>query len=772
MQEVLPGEASQPAEGQEQDALPGLRLTPTRLALPLTLLIAGLSGALLSLSLPPADLGWIAFLAPAPLLWLVRTARPRQGLLLGFVFGITYFGAVLYWILLFGELGWTALVVASAAYVAVFGLLAPALWRPAHPVWSSLGLAALWTILEWARERWPLGGFSWGQLGSSQVGDAALLRLASVAGVWGLSFVVILVAALLLLAIERVRRRPPVAAAYVGACLVLVLAPGLIPVLAPDGRSVDIAAIQVDVRRAASQDPVQEDRAVTMMNARLHETLRTDPPDLAIWGEGALDPGSMTDPVTLAGVEDAIASVGAPTLAGAVTVDPGGDQRTEVLVFDGRGRIVDRYAKVHLVPFGEYVPWRRSLDWISAIDQIPVDRVPGERIHTLRAPGLPPFGAPICYENSFPELERTFVRRGASFLVLTTNNASYDMTAASRQHLLMTRLRAVETGRWIAHAAVSGISAVVDPWGRVVAERGLFVPGITRATMQASGRETLYVRLGDWVPLLSLVLVLGVFLLPRDRRAAGAPPSPLPERPRALVVLPTYNERETIGSVLTGLLTLPHGVEILVVDDASPDGTAGVVRTLASTEPRVHLLEREGKGGLASAYVDGFRFALAQGCDLVVEMDSDLSHLPEELPRLLDAAASHDLVIGSRYIRGGSVGNWSRARVALSRGGNTYTRLMLGLPVHDATSGFRVYRRALIEEIVRRPPTSGGYGFQIELAYRAWLAGHDVAEVPITFREREHGHSKISRRIVVEALWLVTVWGIRARLHPSGLVSP
>jgi dolichol-phosphate mannosyltransferase len=168
--------------------------------------------------------------------------------------------------------------------------------------------------------------------------------------------------------------------------------------------------------------------------------------------------------------------------------------------------------------------------------------------------------------------------------------------------------------------------------------------------------------------------------------------------------------------------------------------------------------------GLASAYQVGFRRAVEEGYDLVVEMDSDLSHRPDELPRLLAAARDHDVVVGSRYVPGGSVTDWSRGRVALSRAGNAYARFCLGIPVRDATSGFRVYRREAIERITARPVTSDGYGFQIELVHRAWQDGLSVGEAPITFRERAHGRSKISRRIVAEALWRVTVWGVRARL--------
>jgi dolichol-phosphate mannosyltransferase len=183
-------------------------------------------------------------------------------------------------------------------------------------------------------------------------------------------------------------------------------------------------------------------------------------------------------------------------------------------------------------------------------------------------------------------------------------------------------------------------------------------------------------------------------------------------------------------------------------------------------------VERPAKAGLAGAYREGFARALEEGYDLVVEMDADLSHDPAELPGLLSAAQGFHLVVGSRYVPGGSVTNWSRARLALSRAGNAYARRWLGLPLHDATSGFRVFRRELLAHLAADPIRSEGYGFQIELVLRASDAGYALGEVPITFRERQHGRSKISRRIVFEALWLVTVWGARMRLGAPPVPSP
>jgi apolipoprotein N-acyltransferase len=729
-----------------------------------------LSGLLLSLALPPANLGWLAFLAPIPLLWLVREVRPWRGALLGLAFGVAYFGAVLYWIWQFGQLAWGALTLACAAYLGVFGLLAPAVWRWDRPIRSVAGLAALWTVQEWLRGMWPVGGFGWGQLGSTQTGNPFLIRLASVTGVWGVSFTVVLVAGLLMLAVERARSRPTAAAVLAGIALVLSVSPGLIPIPRADGQTLDVAAVQVDVRRARDLPPVQEDQRVAEMNVALHRRLAADPPDLAVWGESALDPGASATNVR-SQVTEAIRDVGVPTLAGAVVKGPDGAFHNEGLLFGGDGRLIGEYRKVHLVPFGEYVPFRDELSWISALQQIPYDETPGERIHPLRFDGIT-FGDVICFENSFPSIDRSLIAQGAGFLVVQTNNASYGFTAASRQHLLMSQLRAVENGRWVVHAAVSGISAFIDPDGRVVAETGLFEPAILRHRIQVSIGRTLYTRFGDWVPWASLVLSAGLLFARRGRRRPGRPVEPLPERPRTLVILPTYDERATIEAVIRGLLALADAVDVLVVDDSSPDGTAEVVRAIAAGESRVRLEERPAKAGLAGAYREGFARALDEGYDLVVEMDADLSHDPAELPSLLSAAHGFDLVVGSRYIPGGSVTNWSHTRLALSRAGNAYARRWLGLPLHDATSGFRVFRRDLLAHLAADPIRSEGYGFQIELVLRASEADYALGEAPITFRERQHGRSKISRRIVIEALWLVTVWGARMRLGAPSLPSP
>jgi dolichol-phosphate mannosyltransferase len=239
---------------------------------------------------------------------------------------------------------------------------------------------------------------------------------------------------------------------------------------------------------------------------------------------------------------------------------------------------------------------------------------------------------------------------------------------------------------------------------------------------------------------------------------------------KALVVIPTYNEAESVVEVLDQVLAVDSRVDVLVVDDGSPDGTAKLVLARGEGEPRIQLLERSRKAGLGAAYRAGFGWGLERGYDAFVEMDADLSHPPDRLPALLDGLTEADLVIGSRYVPGGRTVNWSRLREAISRGGNTYVRLALRLPVHDCTAGYRAYRREVLEALAVEAVQSNGYCFQVEMAHRTWQEGFRVLEVPITFTERASGVSKMSRQIVAEALLRVTQWALtggrrRARSH-------
>jgi dolichol-phosphate mannosyltransferase len=232
---------------------------------------------------------------------------------------------------------------------------------------------------------------------------------------------------------------------------------------------------------------------------------------------------------------------------------------------------------------------------------------------------------------------------------------------------------------------------------------------------------------------------------------------------RATVCLPTYNERENLGPMVSALLErLGPNDRVLVIDDGSPDGTGELADKLAAEHARVSVLHRARKEGLGPAYLAGFGRALGDGAELVLEMDCDFSHDPDDVPRLIRAAGHADLVLGSRYVPGGRIGNWGLGRRIVSRGGCLYAQVLLGVPIRDLTGGFKCFRRSVLETIDLAAVSAQGYAFQIETTYRALRAGFRVVEVPISFVDREAGHSKMSRTIVLEAVWRVPVLRAKA----------
>ena len=233
---------------------------------------------------------------------------------------------------------------------------------------------------------------------------------------------------------------------------------------------------------------------------------------------------------------------------------------------------------------------------------------------------------------------------------------------------------------------------------------------------------------------------------------------------RIVVIIPTFNECESLAAIVARVRTSVPEADILVIDDNSPDGTGDIADGLAADDSNLHVMHRLGKEGLGTAYLAGFSWALQNDYAVVVEMDADGSHQPEQLPRLLTALRGADLVLGSRWIAGGGTENWSKSREILSRGGNFYTRTMLGVPLRDATGGYRAFRADTLRKLDLHNVASQGYCFQVDLAWRAVQRGLIVTEVPITFVERAVGTSKMSQRIVVEALWRVTVWGFDDRV--------
>ncbi len=244
---------------------------------------------------------------------------------------------------------------------------------------------------------------------------------------------------------------------------------------------------------------------------------------------------------------------------------------------------------------------------------------------------------------------------------------------------------------------------------------------------------------------------------------------------RSLIAIPTYNERENIGALIEQVLANAPTTDLLIIDDNSPDGTGQLVDELAKNDPRIHVMHRAGKLGLGTAYVAGFRYAIANDYDLVFEMDADFSHDPRYLPHFFEAAQDADLVIGSRYIAGGGTPNWKPIRRFISGGGNRFARMMLGIPIHDCTGGYRCFRVSALRTLNLDAISAQGYAFQVELAYNMWKSGYRWRETPIIFEDRRVGKSKMSRKIFIEAF----TWVVRARFtgdkavrqHPPTLAS-
>jgi dolichol-phosphate mannosyltransferase len=224
---------------------------------------------------------------------------------------------------------------------------------------------------------------------------------------------------------------------------------------------------------------------------------------------------------------------------------------------------------------------------------------------------------------------------------------------------------------------------------------------------------------------------------------------------KAIVIVPTYNEAENIANLIDKIFSVDSNLNILVIDDNSPDGTAEIVKRISEKDPRVHLIQRPGKLGLGTAYIEGFKYALGNGYEAIFEMDADFSHNPEDIPRFLDALEDADLVIGSRYLTGVNVINWPLRRLMLSYFANLYTRIITGMPVRDATGGYKCFRAEALKQIDLDKIKTNGYGFQIEMNFRFWAKGFRVKEIPIVFVDRRNGVSKMNKKIILEAVFLV-----------------
>jgi apolipoprotein N-acyltransferase len=442
----------------------------------------------------------------------------------GGAFGIVFFAITLEWARYFGAIAIVPLVLVSALYPAAAGALLGAYRR--RGLWSPLLVAAVWVVFEALRARWPLGGLPFGEVGLSLHDVGWARALASWGGVTLVTFVVVLVNAALVELAAAIVARPRLLGAAVSMVLVLLLvvvvvvaAVGLRPETDPTGR-IRFALLQGnDQNRDLTQREINRD-FLTRRHLALAGTLQGRY-DLVVFPESALEGDPTRDEALRAELTGVARRLGAVVVVNAQTLSRDGGVQNANLVYNPSGAVQGRYAKQHLVPFGEYVPWRGLLGWIGALDQVPFDfeRGSGQRLFTA---GGHRFGTVICYESAFAPLVRDSVRDGAEFVVVSTNNRSYRRSGLSAQHVAMSQMRAAETGRPILHASISGITAVVDADGHVHQRSELFVNQVTSGSIETRSGSTPYLRFGEWVLLGCLVgLVAAAVVAQRVRLRDG-----------------------------------------------------------------------------------------------------------------------------------------------------------------------------------------------------------------------------------------------------------
>jgi apolipoprotein N-acyltransferase len=466
---------------------------------------AAATGVLLALSRPPADIGVLAFIALIPLLWSLRGASPRFAALLAFVAGCVYYGLLVSWVWYFGAVAVVPFVAILSAYWAAAGAAIARFGRErrAHP----LLIAAIWVLAEALVARWPFGGFSWGEVGYSLHNLAPARSLAALGGLPLVSFVVVAVnAALLQLVIghhDAARHaRATAAATLAGVLAVTALAAAFALRPIPSGQ-LHIAILQGNnLDRELTQTELNE-RYLPRSHFELAQRLQGRY-DLVIFPESSLDGDPRHDPYLASNLSATATRLHSAVLANALADAPDGRALNLDVLYGPDGRLVSTYAKRHLVPFGEFVPFRHELRFISELKKIPRDFAPGS------TPGLATvsghrIATVICFESAFGYQIRSLVKAGAQAIIVSTNNRSYRRSSNSAQHVAIGQMRAAETGRPLVQAAISGISAVIDAHGRVLSRTKLFDRTILNATVTTTRGETPYVRFGEWVIVACLI---------------------------------------------------------------------------------------------------------------------------------------------------------------------------------------------------------------------------------------------------------------------------
>lgn len=474
------------------------------------------AGALLALAFPEPDIAPLAWLAIAPLLWTIRGGGWTRGLGLGFVFGIGFFSVLLFWISIVGYVAWVLLIILESLFLGLFGALWAVLSRH-RPVALRVALAAsLWVAVELLRASVPLGGFTWGQLAQSQH-DLFFwtLRPAAFGGAWLVAGLLVAVNALVAELPRAGRsRRVLLAAGAVG----LLAVPLLLPIGETDGPVLRVAIVQGNVPQDFSGSFYDKELAITRSHAKLTRSLDTQGLDLIVWPESAIGLDLQRDPIVSAEVLDVARDAGVPMIVGG-NLDIDSD-RYKVVAFhvSAEGDVVDIYQKTHLVPFGEYVPGRDLLGWVPMLDQVPRDAVPGQE-HKVFELGPASVAPVISFEGDFGSLVRKPMAAGGELLVVATNTSTWERSWASAQHVAFSQVRAAENGTYVVHAALSGISAFIDPHGQTLERSGLYETTTLVRDVGFAGGSTFYTRTGDWVAYLAaLSTLVGLLAHARTRR--------------------------------------------------------------------------------------------------------------------------------------------------------------------------------------------------------------------------------------------------------------
>lgn len=464
-----------------------------------------MSGGVLTLAFPEPGLAPLAWVCLAPLLAVLRGAGPKRGFLVGAVFGVAFFGTLLYWVSIVGYLAWFVLVLLQALYTAVFGALWGAASRRVGAAWSIVLSALLWVgVVEYLRAVTPVVGFTWGQLAQSQHDVPAVLRGAAWGGSWLVALQLVAVNALVVAAVMAARRREVKPAAIAtGAAVVVLFAAAPWPGPRAEGRDVVVAIVQGNIPE--HQEPSYEkDLQIIDNHVKLTATVPPEA-DLVLWPESSVGIDPRRDDAAGDALAEAARSAGRPMIVGGTLSREDGDYQVMAYLVSEDGDIVDEYQKTHLVPFGEYVPARELLDWLPALSQVPLDAVPGREPVVFDVAGGP-VAPVISFEADFGSLAAGRVDAGGRLLVVLTNTSTWRHSWASAQHVAMSQVRAVEGGVYVAHAALTGISAFVSPSGEVIERSELWEPDVLVQRLWFATGASFYARTGDWVALGSLLV--------------------------------------------------------------------------------------------------------------------------------------------------------------------------------------------------------------------------------------------------------------------------